>query len=341
MDAWMAFASILAIVAIVIVAGGIIAFVAHMIIGAFDNDRRPQNTQTTQTLDYTQYKQIENPTDSGKEYDFEAINEAKAEKEAELANADETDNFALDDEDEAEIAKIENDLKAQNEKEDDENLDSLLDEISDEVVDDENANAEEPKMSEELESYSIDELLKQAESTEEPNKEEAVQEETKPETVEAPVVAVSQTEQECLDRLAVLDERLKKAKREFRVNQKEYRPLKKMMTTLERDQAKLRRKEAQVANQKVALYGVNNYVDIDKEKAEKLANELEFLDGLRLSVQHCEDVVNANKDRFPILERTNNILTEQIASIEEDIATTNATLQKIREGNGEGENGNK
>ena len=79
----------------------------------------------------------------------------------------------------------------------------------------------------------------------------------------------------------------------------------------------------------------------DKEKAEKLANELEFLDGLRLSVQHCEDVVNANKDRFPILERTNNILEEQISTIEADIETTKATLQKIREQNGEGDKGNK
>ncbi len=358
----MAFASILAIVAIVIVAGGIIAFVAHMIIGAFDNDRKVQNTQNTQSLEYTQYKQL-NSAEANKEYDFEAINEAKAEKEEALANADKEDEFSLADEDEdKDIAKIENELKEKKEEEpaqeEDVDLVGILDEISDEVVEDESTKVEEVKMDDELQSYSIDDLLKEAEEPEEEEETEEVKaEEPKEEVKEEPKAeevkpvevvkveevkpVISTSEQECLDRLAVLDERLKKAKREFRINQKEYRPLKKMMSTLERDQAKLRRREALVAKQKIDLYGVNNYVDIDKEKAEKLANELEFLDGLRLSVQHCEDVVNANKDRFPILERTNNILEEQISHIEADIETTKATLQKIREQNGEGDKGNK
>ena len=119
---------------------------------------------------------------------------------------------------------------------------------------------------------------------------------------------------------------------------KEYRPLKKVMNDLERYQTKLRRKEAIVAKKKVALYGVNNYVDIDKEKAEKLANELELLDGLRLSVNHCEDVINANKDRFPILEHSNQILESQIAQLESDLEQAQRTLRKIRERNGNGGN---
>ena len=40
MEAWMAFVSIMAIVAIVVVAGGLIAFIGHMIIGAFDNNKQ-------------------------------------------------------------------------------------------------------------------------------------------------------------------------------------------------------------------------------------------------------------------------------------------------------------
>ena len=51
---------------------------------------------------------------------------------------------------------------------------------------------------------------------------------------------------------------------------------------LERDKIKLRRKYAIVAKKKVALYGVNNYVDIDKDKAEKLAQELELLEILKI-----------------------------------------------------------
>ena len=61
-----------------------------------------------------------------------------------------------------------------------------------------------------------------------------------------------------------------------------------------------------------------------------------MFDGLRLSVSHCEEVINANKDRFPILEHTNQILEDQIAHIEADIASTQETLRKIRESQGEG-----
>ena len=151
------------------------------------------------------------------------------------------------------------------------------------------------------------------------------------------VVSINTTEEECIARLEMLEERLKNVKKDHKINAKEYRPLKKVMNDLERYQTKLRRKEAVVAKKKVALYGVNNYVDIDKEKAEKLANELELLDGLRLSVHHCEEVINANKDRFPVLEHTNQILEDQIAHIETDIAATQETLRKLREQNGNGE----
>ena len=148
------------------------------------------------------------------------------------------------------------------------------------------------------------------------------------------VVSIDMTEEECIARLETLEERLKVAKKDYKINMKEYRPLKKVMTDLEKYQTKLRRKETIVAKKKVALYGVNNYVDIDKEKAEKLANELELLDGLRLSVSHCEEVINANKDRFPILEHSNQILENQIATLEADIASTQATLQRIRDKKG-------
>ena len=151
------------------------------------------------------------------------------------------------------------------------------------------------------------------------------------------VVTINMTEEECVARLNMLEERLKDVKKDYKTNMKEYRPLKKVMNDLEKYQTKLRRKDTIVAKKKVALYGVNNYVDIDKEKAEKLANDLELLEGLRLSVSHCEEVINANKDRYPILERTNQILEDQIAHIEADIASTQATLAKIREQNGSGE----
>ena len=128
-------------------------------------------------------------------------------------------------------------------------------------------------------------------------------------------------------RLEVLNERLKENKKDLRDNKKEYNPLAKVKKTLEKDKAKLTRKEAIVARQKVILYGVNNYVDIDEEKAKKLNEELDLLDGLRLSVQHCEDVMNANKDRFPILEKTNKILKKVNAEILADIAEVEKAIE--------------
>lgn len=140
-------------------------------------------------------------------------------------------------------------------------------------------------------------------------------------------------EDQYLNRIAVLEERLRLAKKDLKVNDKEYKPLEKVKRTLDRDKAKLRRKEAIAAKKKVALYGVNNYVDIDKEKAEKLAHELELLDGLRLSVSHCEEVMNSNKERYPILEHTHIILTNNIKDLEADLEQLNKELKILRDKN--------
>ncbi len=135
-------------------------------------------------------------------------------------------------------------------------------------------------------------------------------------------------------RLEMLNERLKANKKDLRENKKEYNPLARVKKTLEKDKAKLTRREAIVARQKVILYGVNNYVDIDEEKAKKLNEDLDLLDGLRLSVQHCEDVMNANKDRFPILEKTNKILKKVNAEILADIAEVEKAIEEKKKQEG-------
>lgn len=135
------------------------------------------------------------------------------------------------------------------------------------------------------------------------------------------------------DRLTKLKERLKINERDLKANRKEYTPLARVNRSLKRDQEKLRRKEAVVARKKVLLYGVNNYVDIDEDKAKKLSEDLDLLDGLRLSVQHCEEVMEQNKDRFPILESTNRILVDQNKQIKEDIAEVKAAIEKLNNEN--------
>ena len=417
METWMALVSIMAIVAVVLVAGGIIAFIAHLIIGALDRTDKKVNydTNRTELLDYAQYKQ--NQQNSGaqtNEYDFEAINKAKVEEEKSKLEEEVVDNFAIEENLTDEIAeeikeeKVESKIEEIDE-DDDLDFDAMLEEISNDIIEEEKEKATEenaPKMSDELGSYSIEEYMNNLEEeTEEEVAEEKIEEveETAEEIAELPlaeddgeegleikpeneedliaeeieatedvaeekedeskkiiedlkaqladlnkqleiarsskteVVTINMTEEECVARLNMLEERLKDVKKDYKTNMKEYRPLKKVMNDLEKYQTKLRRKDTIVAKKKVALYGVNNYVDIDKEKAEKLANDLELLEGLRLSVSHCEEVINANKDRYPILERTNQILEDQIAHIEADIASTQATLAKIREQNGSGE----
>ena len=158
MEAWMAFVSIIAIVAIVLVAGGLIAFICHMVIGAFDKDRK--EVQKGEVVNYVDYKQLEDTKAQAKveenEYDFDAINEAKAEQEkAMLAENKDIDIFKLEalelngEEDldalearlKAENEKLENveeiaeiDEKALEESSEDFDLDSLLDEISNDFI---------------------------------------------------------------------------------------------------------------------------------------------------------------------------------------------------------------
>ena len=389
----MAFVSIIAIVAIVVIAGGIIAFLGHMIIGVFDKDRQATNTKT-EALDYSQYKQLENTDSRANEYDFSTINMAKAQKEKEeLQNNNKDDElFKLleNNDSDDDIKEIEERLKNQEqpkpapapvvtapvEEDADEDLNSLLDEISGDVVDEEKdrINEENNNQTSILSRYNIDDILNNIQEEEEP--EEVVEEE--PEELEEPEdlednseelekanqeietlkaqlaemnqkledartvkeeVSINMTEDECLERLATLEERLKAAKKDYKINMKEFRPLQRVMKQYEKYIRKLRKKDAQLANKKISLYGVNNYVDLDKEKAENVLNESELVEGLRLSVSHCEEVINANKDRYPILEHTNNILENQIANLEADIESTKQILAKIREKKGSGSDG--
>ena len=77
------------------------------------------------------------------------------------------------------------------------------------------------------------------------------------------------------------------------------------------------------------LYGVNNYADIDEEKAKKLAEDLDLLDGLKLSVQHCEEVMKKNEERYPLLQKMYNVLKLRNDELKKDIATYKEEIAKI------------
>ncbi|MBE7076073.1 MAG: hypothetical protein E7375_03300 [Clostridiales bacterium] len=150
--------------------------------------------------------------------------------------------------------------------------------------------------------------------------------------VNAPVVQpipVEYSLDELKEKLALAEERLRTTEKEFKQCKKEYIPLRKVWVAHEKDEKKLRRKEALVAKQKVLLYGVNNYADIDEEKAKKLAEDLDLLDGLKLSVQHCEEVMKKNEERYPLLEKMYNVLKLRNDELKKDIATYKAEIEKL------------
>ncbi len=137
--------------------------------------------------------------------------------------------------------------------------------------------------------------------------------------------------EEYIKKLQEKEKDLAENEKEFRACKKEYKPLEKVLKTLERDEKKLRIKEAQVAKQKVVLYGVNNYADIDEEKAKKLSEELDLLDGLKLSVQHCREVIESNKERIPVLKKMYQMLEKQNSKIKAEIEELKNTIAKFDE----------
>lgn len=166
-------------------------------------------------------------------------------------------------------------------------------------------------------------LAEQAEQKEEPKVVEKIVE------VPAQTNAAALTLDELKERLANAEERLKATEKEFKQCKKEYIPLRRVWDAHDKDEKKLRRKEALVAKQKVLLYGVNNYAEIDQEKATKLAEDLDLLDGLKLSVQHCEEVMKKNEERYPLLEKMYNVLKVRNDELKKDIAAYREEIERL------------
>ncbi len=230
-------------------------------------------------------------------------------------------------------------------EEEQETEETPVEEVAEETTAEETSEEEIP-----AEEVPAQEEVVTEETTEEESAEEQKQEEVQEETPVIPVVPVevdekfasakasedenalasTMTLEELEAKLAEEQERLKANEKELRQCKKEFLPLRKVKRTLENDEKKLRRKEALVAKQKVMLYGVNNYADIDEEKAKKLAEDLDLYDGLKLSVQHCEEVMAKNKERYPLLEKIYDLLTSQNAEIKEDIKKLQEAIAQLK-----------
>ena len=128
------------------------------------------------------------------------------------------------------------------------------------------------------------------------------------------------------NRLEVLEKELKEVQAELKLNKKDFLPLRKVQKTYARDEVKLRRQEALVVNQKVNAFGVNKKVKLSDDKKAKYDENVKKLKELKDSVDSCLQIIEANKDRYPILEKNNILLNKQVQRLTEDITSVQEAL---------------
>lgn len=262
------------------------------------------------------------------DFDFDDIDFDEDENESEVEEENKEEPVVEEVEEEAPVENLE-DIKSEINEKNKENED-LKAELERKI-----AELEELKAKSEEEKQQIAKEKEEAEQEKErlsKQNEELEQmlkkiEEEKPVETDKPQLSLEEYE----ERLATLQERLKINEKELRAIKKEYLPLMRVRKNLENDKKKLRRREALVAKQKVVLYGVNNISDIDDERAKKLTEDLDLLDGLRLSVQHCEEVIKNSEERYPILETSYRILNTTVQEIKSDIEEVEANIAKLKE----------
>ena len=66
---------------------------------------------------------------------------------------------------------------------------------------------------------------------------------------------------------------------------------------------------------------------------EKLDENLRVLAELKDSVQHCEEVIKKNKDRYPILENNNKLITKHIQRINDDMKVCEKAIEYYKKNN--------
>ena len=142
------------------------------------------------------------------------------------------------------------------------------------------------------------------------------------------------TKEYYVKKLDSLNAELKEVEKDLRANKREFIPLQRIKKSYDRDQEKLRRKEAIVAKQKVAIYGVKSSANIDPKRKEKLDEDVKQLNELKESVFHCDQVLKQNKDRYPVLEKANKLLTKTHNRLTADIENVKAAIAWYDENEG-------
>ena len=307
-----------------------------------------ENEQLKQRVAALEAKQEEEPEEDTKELSEVELDKMYAELMAEINREKAEEQEEEKDDDQAELDRLYNELIS--------NIDDEEETVK--VIDEEEPEeevVEEPEIEEEVEEVEeepvvednskyeelekqIEALKQQVEMKQQENNDLIKQLSEKPAVVENAPVELGSME-ELLAQKQQLEERLKETSRELKQNKKEYVPLARIKKTLAKDEAKLRRREAIVAKKKIMLFGVTNYV-VDEEKEQELSQDLDQLEALRLSVQHCEEVMTENKDRYPLLESANKILKKTVEDLKSDIAVIDQKIEELKSKNGDNDDNN-
>ena len=364
MDVFMdALINIVSIIGIIVAGALILFFLADLLISVYDpsKEEKKEKKVMTTTLSYEEIELRERALKEERARFEEEKNQVKVtpyveEKKEEVVNywkaAEEEKQLAPEEDQEEEYRKqrllaieerrkalmkeLEEDEEEEEETEEAVDLDDLdfgeeetevVEKVVERIVVDDRAVAENEALKEEMER------LRREIAAERARSERLAEEASRPERIVEVVKGPMLSREEYEKMLLTYNNRLELIKKQLKKVDKEYLPLARVWRTHERDESRLNRKEAQVAKQKVVLYGVNNYADIDEEKAKKLAEDLDLLDGLKLSVAHCREVMEKNKDKFPVLESTHNILKQTIDNIKNDITQVEVAIQRIEEDN--------
>ena len=338
--------TIVVILGIVVAGGFLLYFVGDLLMSISNKNRDKEAVKNKQEKEQKALEQRVAALEEGKENEdaqvatillnggvVEEYN-PEAEENAEEAteeNAEETEEAAEEtaEEETAEENAEEGETEETEEAEEDDETSEYIRQRRQELMErlakmqEENAEEGETEETEEAAEETVEE------ATEE-NAEEGETEETTEEADTKAELASNFTLEELEAQLAEEQDKLKANEKELRQCKKDFLPLRRVKKTLESDEKKLRRKEALVAKQKVVLYGVNNYADIDEEKAKKLAEDLDLLDGLKLSVQHCEEVMSKNEERYPLLEKIYNLLTAQNEELKNNVNELQEVIAELK-----------
>lgn len=345
------FLTVLIILGIVIAGGFLIYFVADIVMSLANKDKdknviaqkqereRKELEDSIETLEnkeeLKQDPEIRELIYRGAEveaynpYEEETVEEV--EEEEEPSKEEEEDKKALDEEIARRKQALMERLAILQKQEEEEEIEEETQEETQEVEETQTAEEEEEPQEEiEEETEEEEEMVEEVEEQTQPEETGIVEIVTYENSQENPnLLASTYTRDELLTKLAEEQERLKINEKDLRASKKEFIPLRRVKKTLEKDENKLRRKEALVAKQEVLLHGVNNYSDIDEEKAKKLAEDLDLLDGLKLSVQHCQEVMEKNKERYPLLEKIYTLLANQNAEIKKNIKNLQEAIASL------------